>query len=690
MAKKEIKSTLHEYFDESVASAVCPVMAANKAFCLSENGKTIFVGMMLDTKEIGYINNKTKNNMHVGGIIQAVKGGNIDIYVTPETLDNGELLFVPTAKTIDTLTDYSLFTNCNKYEFVKLNHNLDIIERTGVYASYNDFREISAGTMLLDAFLKKSESTIEEPSYTQMDVEEKSIKENIRQAMDGAKNVASEIKSKAADVVQNVVEKVADTSGYNDMRESPVETTSVQTSETQSVAENKVVENEETVIEETEDIVYTEIQVESSISRVFHCNNLELEVSSEPFDQLFTLNNHLIAFATDARDTYVNEQLNIMANEANRDLQKFRSENLQRLRQKYFALMSTSINDIQKELDIDNVQSTYGSKKFAIDTSKNKQLSDINSKIVEQTKLIDDEYNKDKDAFCQTALQVASVEYDKDHKDAYLQKRARLEDTLKSDIIADYNRELNDLYIARRNEAYILLDMYISATLDVLAEEYKTMIEDENALYNQKASEMREYAKELHAQDAKRLAVEEERNRISNEVNDARAEATAKIELIKKEYETAQIALEAKSKANIERVENQCAMAKEQMEERTRLYEEDRERLQHQLNDAIEKATSVQELVKSEYEHRISQANDDRDSWKQTLDTYQAQHKRNNILASVLVVAITIAALAGGFVAGGVYWNRLISNDASYSQVQSVTDEMQYSETVSDENMSET
>lgn len=684
MAKKEIKSALHEYFDESVASAVYPVMAANNAFCLSENGKTYFVGMMLNTKEIGYINNKTKNNTHVGGIIQAVKGGNVDIYVTPETLDNGELLFIPTAKTIDTLTDYSLFTNCNKYEFIKLNRNLDIIEHTGIYASYNDFREISAGTMSLEAFLKKPEPEIEVPLDPQTDTQDKSIKDNIRQAMNGAKNVASEIKSKAADVVQNVVEKVADTSGYNDMREQSVEPASASVSEMQSETEKNTVDTDETVIEETEDIVYTEIQVESSISRVFHCNNLELEVSSEPFDQLFTLNNHLITFATDARDTYVNEQLNIMANEANRDLQKFRSENLQRLRQKYFALMSISINDIQKELDIDNVQSTYGSKKFAIDTSKNKQLSDISGKIAEQTKLIDDEYNKDKDAFCQAALQVAGTEYDKDHKDAYIQKRARLEDTLKSDIIADYNRELNDLYIARRNEAYILLDMYISATLDTLAEEYKTMIEDENALYNQKAAEMREYAKDLHAQDAKRLAIEEERNRISNEVYDARAEAAAKIELIKKEYETAQIALETKAKANIERVENQCAMAKEQMEERTRLYEEDRERLQHQLNDAIEKATSVQELVKSEYEHRISQANDDRDSWKQTLDTYQAQHRRNNILASVLVVAITIAALAGGFVAGGLYWNKLISNDISYSQAYSEIDGAQ-----SDENSSE-
>ena len=136
----------------------------------------------------------------------------------------------------------------------------------------------------------------------------------------------------------------------------------------------------ENVVEE--DIVYDEETVRTAVVRTFHADNLDLPVSSEPFDQLFTLNNHLIKFDVDPRDTYVNEHLNKMAADANRDLKKLRADNLHKLREKYFMLMSLRVIEIQKELDVNNQDTEYGSQKWALEATRKDSLSNVDEKIL--------------------------------------------------------------------------------------------------------------------------------------------------------------------------------------------------------------------------------------------------------------------------------------------------------------------
>lgn len=671
MGKKDIKSTLGAFFDESVPGNIKPIITGNTAFKIVENGKPVYIGMLLDTVKIGGINKKSQNNPQIGGMIECVKGARIDLFVTKELIDSGELLFIPTTTTFDGLSDYGLFTSCKDYEFVKLNSNLELIERTGIFGSYSDFREICSGQTSITEYIKPAD-VIQKGSD-----EDPTVNHNpIAQIVDKAKTTASAVVDKvapvASKVVESVKEKVSESSGLKDMLPGAKKPTV--TNEESSTADVSAAEatdtaasdaNEETV---EEDIVYTETEVESSIERIFHADNLDLPVTAEPFDQLFTLNNHLIRFDVDSRDTYVNERLNVMAIDANRDLQKLRSDNLRKLREKYFMLMSVRVLDIQKELDINNQATEYGSQKWALDNTRKDKLERVAGLIEEKRNQIESDYNKARDEYCDAEAKKARSEYNNKYQRAHNDRMSQVEGIVKAEIEADYNRDLNMLYNARRNEALSLMDLNITGVLEELAKDYNDMFEEENALYTKFADEMRAYAKELHAEDAKRLAVEEERNRISNEVNDARTEAAAKIEHIKKDYEAAQMSLQARLDATVAQAEDKNQLIKEQMDMRTSALEQDKEMLRKQLDEAIERADKAQETVKAEYEHRLAQAQDDRDSWKQTFDSYEKQHKHNNRLAAILVIAITIAALAGGFVAGGVYWNRIVAGELTSSK----------------------
>lgn len=675
--KKATKSEMGEYLSETVGSAMTDVIVKNENFIVRENGKTYYIGMLLDVTKIGGINKKAVNNKDIGGVIEAIKSNHIDAYITDEFNNNNELLFIPSAATFDRLMDYGVFRRVDGYEFIKLDKKLNVVERTGVFGTYDEFRDIGNGSKKITEFVKPKDVIV------QGSPEDPTANHNpLATFANKIKDVTSDVVEKAAPVVtkavNTVTEKISETSGIKDMVPSKAEKPKEEPKQEASVVENtqpvqQAPVQQQTVqpaapvstipAEDEQEVTYTETSIMSTIERVFHADNLDLPVSTEPFDQLFTLNNHLIKFDIDSRDTYVNERLNVMAADANRDLLKLRADNLKKLREKYIMVMSVRILDIQREFDINDKSTPYGQRKWNIDETREKRVESVATEIEAKRKEIEDEYNKSLEEYCEAEAKKARSEYNNKYQRTCNDRMNQVESLVKAEIDNDYNRAISDLYTSRRSEALTLLDMNVTMTLKELAEEYKAMFEEENALYIERAEQMREYTKELHAEDAKRLAIEEERNRISNEVNDARAEAAAKIELIRKEFETAQAALEARSEATIAQAENQNTLIKEQMDARTSALEQDKERLQKQLDEAIKRADEAQENVRADYEHRLTQAQDDRDSWKQTLESYKEQHKHNNRLATILVIAITIAAIAGGFVAGGVYWNRIVAGE---------------------------
>ena len=675
---KVTTGNLSEWLNESVVSNLGQVFKGNTAFIIENDGKSFYYAMLFDTADIGGISKKSRNKDYVGGLLNGIKGSKIDTLVTKDLNEEGKILFIPTTKTIQYLSEYSIYTK-QKYEFVKLNGKYEIVERTGIKASYDDFRQILAGEKKLTDFVNPEEEKIvkgseEDPTVphgmaaTVANVADKAkdaVSKVASSVVPGATNIFDTVKSKISEAtgVKDMVGKISDSETKSDEEKEAVKEKTEEKSETQaSTSDNEPDE------ELDEDIYYSETQVITSIERIFHAENLDLPVSSDPFDQLFTLNNHLIRFDIDSRDTYVNERLNLMAAAANRDLQKLRSDNLRTLRDKYFMIMSLRVADIQHKVDISDQSTEWGSKKWSIDEYKREQYAKMPSIIEQRRGEIEAAYQQKLEDHCEVAAKNARNEYNAAHQSSHYAEMNRVEGIVKNEIDAEYAKKLNELYNGRRNEALTLLDFNVTGTLNELTEDYKIMFEAENALYIKYADEMREYVKELHAEDAKRLAVEEERNRISNEVNEARAEAAAKIELIKKEYEGAQAALEARSAATISKAESETVLVKEQMDARTSTLEHDKEILQKQLDDAIERADRAQEAVKADYEHRLAQAQDDRDSWKQTLDSYKEQHRHNNMLAAILVIAVVIAALAGGFVAGGVYWNRIVAGELSGNQ----------------------
>lgn len=665
---KQNKSEMSDFFAESVPETLLLSLKDNTNFIITEDNNVYYIGMLLDTMKVGGFNKKSKNDQAKGSIIEYVKGGQIDAYITEDLNNSNKLLFIPTANTLDKLADYSIFTNL-EYEFVKIDKSMNIVSFTGITAPYSKFTAILLGHCNIADFLsatpdetatpdESDETVVTETSHSFSDVtnKAKTIASDIVSAVaTGANKVKEKVKEKTKEVTADM----PDDESFVDVPNDDADTTI----------------DDEQAQDSGQEIVYTETQVVSAVERIFHANNLDLPLSSEPFDQIFTVNNHLIRFDTDQRDGYVNNELNRMAADANRDLMKIRTDNIKKLRDKYFKIMSLRIEDIEKQLDVEDPTKQYGSLKDAILSSKNSKINSLAIEVEKRQAFIENAFeSRIKEAEENAARQARAdfkVRYQRQHNDDL----NNVEPNIRADIQAFYTCELNELFLSRRSDALTILDMNITATLNELAKDYQILSEEENDFYMRAADKMREYSKELHVDDAKRLAIEEEHLRITNEVNNTRAEASAKIELLRREFEATSAALEAKTKSVIEQADATTALLKEQMNERTRELESDKQILQAQLTDSLDKQARAHEIAKADFEHRLEQAKDDAVAWQQTLVSYKEQHKHNNRLATILVAAITIACVAAGFIVGGLYWKNETNNNAIKQETTVVTEE---------------
>lgn len=733
MAKNS--KSLGEYLDTTVLSELRSDLEQNRRFIVRGDGAKYFVLMQMDVMSIP--NAVSTSNKDFGGVLELVRNGRVKVVVTDDTNSSGKMMFIPTPETLTSLQDYSMFRDYAEYEFVGFDEGMHTFYPTGIVAEIGAFAAIAEGSKTLDQYVsidliegEPEDSNNDEAGFepigsdgsdmpdddnfsvgdagdnsngdmgsdadTDADAEagtnadagddnSADTGEKHSRAADMLHNISAAVANvagKAKDAAKNVAGTVADkfneSTGLKDMNEDLAGNSKPVDNGTDTyeggVQDESNIQEDDSDDGDVEERVIPADATAREITRLFNADDLELELSTDAFDQLFTVNNELILFDSDQRDGFVNGEMNRMAADANRDLTRLRAEHIDILRRRYIALVSLNIKDIQKKYDTANLSTDFGSLKHSIDEQRDAQMENIDSIVAAEERRLNERYESDRESYAQAAYQKAIVEYNqisgRQHSDDIAQARSRAQTAIQ----ADYAQALAELDRNRRREALTDYDLRITAILQTLIKEYEEMQKEENEMYQQKADEMREYANQLHQEDAKRIAIEESKQHTSNEINVARAEAAQKIETIQREFETASAAIEARAEASIASARATTDVIKQQLENVIATNTDDRRALEQQLADAQERADRAREIVEQDYEHRLAQANDDIESWKKTLEVYEQQHKHNNRLSAILVIAIVIACLAGGFVTGGLWFSRIVPGaDNNQSVSSSVT-----------------
>ena len=110
--KKNKKDMMKEVLNESVTETVMDDFRDNPAFAFKIDDKPHYVGLWLDADDpaIGGINLRHKNDESKGSLIESINGGHIRAYLPEDLLLDNKLIIIPTAKTLDLLSEYQLMT----------------------------------------------------------------------------------------------------------------------------------------------------------------------------------------------------------------------------------------------------------------------------------------------------------------------------------------------------------------------------------------------------------------------------------------------------------------------------------------------------------------------------------------------------------------------------------------------------
>lgn len=683
-SKKKKKSPMFRIFHESVWETVRTDMQNNELFIYEEkNGQQKYVGMVLNVEDIGGLDKRSRKNEAKGTLIECINSGRIKTYITEDLMDESSIMFVPEAITLSAMDEFSLLTDA-KYElaFVDMAGNIELL---GIMTTYKEVCDLTCNDGSVSVLLKDLEDEVsaDDDDVVPEDIDllsgspaggssDSSVSvDNVDKSVD--KSDTGDTKA-ASDVVESIgsddiepldddddIEPLDDEveaglSGNDTASASTMTTGMPRAGMTDSSVTNPDMDAyeaamQEEPVQEVENTVPSEWTNET-VTRRFYSDDLGLEVSTDPFDAMFLHQNVFIPFDANRPDGWINEQLNEMARQANAEMEQMHQNNLFILRERYFKLLAAQCDRISKDLDISSESTQYGQMLMGLKQSLDDERNNIGVRVDHKKTEMEQRWRTKLQEIGMDAARAAQHQYRERYGKQHELEIYGIEESVRAAIEADFNDSVHDLYNRRRMEAYSLLDISITETLDELSTMYQSCMEEEQVRYRELQDAMHAFVEENRAADIVRMNTLAEDLRQKERADQVLADQTAKIRTIMQDH--ARKRQELTDEISKIRADNQATIEslKRENEDRVAKIQEEKDSLQARFDELLDKYANLDNIKDREYEERIEELRDEIFSWEDKCDHLTKVHNRSSLHSVFFMISAVIAALFVGFVGG--------------------------------------
>lgn len=662
---------LAKVLDESVWESVFEDLKANKHFIIKDNGRSKYIGFLLDTAQFGGLAGKdAKKDESKGSIIEAIRTGRIKTYLRTEMLFDGCIVIIPDRDTIENMDEFNLF-NTSEYipctidntgEIVTVTENgtmddddpekvvtfdviknlvrnegdINILFSAAPVAAFNNAAEqdddIPDDPDDFDSAVRNTPAPEPDPVR---DVQSEEVPPD-----DGFEALDEDYDEDVDDLPYEGLDDVADT-------ESPQDDAAFlnEADDTDYVDENQGGYDEYQDI--NEDIV------SDFVTRTMYASDLALEISTQPFDMQFLHANPFVPFNENRGEGYLNELLSNMSKDANSHLERVHSENLFHFREKFMRMVQSQCSDIARELDITDPTSHYGIIKKAIEENKDKNLANVDSSVEAKRNQLEAAWQQQLDSVAETAANEARRQhidrYGKTHERDLLELRQREED----DIRADYNETISRMNADRRAEASKLLDLAVNRILGKLSQTYLKAVEEETKLYDSYQAKFLKFIDDNRKDEKARIEALAEENRQIKKANEVRGEYVAKIKAMSAEFDVKRAAMQADLDRMRKDHEDEMRVYGQELTSKLEIERQHSASLQTQLNELFDRYKSLEDRKNAEVEERVQSLRDDNAAKDAQMEHLMESSKRANRMTVLFAAALAAVALAVGLFIGG-------------------------------------
>ena len=646
-------SGMSQVLHESVPETALDKFKENDAFIHYDGGKPKYIGIVLNTADIGGLDKKSRRDEAKGSIIECINSGRIQTYITPDLMDAEMICIIPDAVTLTAMDEFSLLTDA-PYEFCQVDESGDV-ELLGIKTTFSQVSDLVVDDGHIDDLLGNGD---DEPAEEEDDSD--FFDEEAAPAATSGEAVPAEQDDNIEDMDDIPdVDAESDVPAYDAGQDMGVEPDVDTEAETLVTGEDG--EAYDPYAEAMKADAMPEQTVPGEISdqvmvRKFYSDELGLEVTSEPFDAQFMQGNPYIPFPEDRPAGWVNEQLNEMSREANLELARMHQDNLWQMRERYFKLASLACDRIRADLDIHDADTQYGQMYNNIVASKQDAMEGLDQRVTRRKTEIENNWRQELQAVGMKGARDAQQKHRERYGRQHELEIYNIEATERASIEDDYHDALHELGQRRRSEAGSLFDLSITEILDELDDMYLTCLADERARREELSAEMRRFVDSSRLDDIARTKTLDEELRQTDKADKVLAEQTAKMQSMSEEYRRNRESL-LEEIENIKRANAQkLAEMKESHEQSVSDWSEERKAMEQRYRDLLTRFESLDQDKDKEYEARLSAMRDTNDMLEDRCDHLIEVHRRSNLISVFLLIAGVIAALAIGFI-GGEYIN---------------------------------
>lgn len=646
---KKKASSMSQILHESVLETALDKFKENDQFIHMENGKPKYVGLILDTANIGGLDKKSRKDEAKGSIIECINSGRISTYISSDLMDAGLICIIPNSDTLVALDEFNLLTSA-EYELGQVDENGDVelLDKKVTYSEIADFASEDGNiSSILDAPKEDDEPVLpagvvqEEPEEEVVPVEEDDSDDDTPVA---------------------IVEPDEDPLPV----EEPVEPEPVPESvpeETPAAVEDDAPAGDDfdpyqaamAADQVPEQTVPGEL-TNQVVVRKFYSEDLGLEVTSEPFDAQFMQNNPYIPFDENRKSGWINDQLNEMSRAANVELARMHSENQWQMRERYFKLVSMACERIRVDLDIHDPDTQYGQMYSEIQADRQDHLDSIDQRVMRRKEEIENNWRERLKEVGMEAARAAQHQYRERYGHQHDVEVYNIEPAERAAIEDEYQDALHDMYTRRRVEAASLLDLSITEVLDEISDMYLTCLTDERERYAELDKQMRDFVDAHRQDDVARSSTLAEELRQTEKADKVLAEQTAKMQALSEDFRQKREKLLGEIE-DLKRSNAQHLLSlKQDNDAAAKRWGKEKEEMEKKYDDLLSRFRELDATKEKEFEARFTEMRDLNGALEDRCDHLMEVHRKSNLVSVFLLIAVAIAMAAIGFI-GGEYIN---------------------------------
>lgn len=673
VSKKGKKETMSSVLRESVLERSLDELQENQQFITSRDGETLYTCICLKAADIGGISKKANKDEAKGAIVESINNGRIKAIITPELMDAEEMVIIPDALTCDAMDEFSILVEA-PYTIAFV-HQDGSIEKTNNSVSFDDVKSFVENDGNIADFLvdhnvdfakfylieDEAKSDVNEywddiPNHSDMPFEQDDEPE--------PDNVYDEIPAEDVEDVEY------DT--YEDEDQGPdfdeYEDYETAYDESPDIADVDEIDNVDEGIEEDVEEDISQDILEDAIVRRFYSDDLGLEVSTEPFDVQFMHANTYVPFDENRGEGWLNQYLNELSKSANIEMQRMHQANLIKMRGYYCKFIAMHCEQIQKDLDIDDVNTPYGKTIIKLNENKADAQKTIDVEISQKRQELEHEWSEklgqvERDAAVE-ARQQYILRFGRQH-DADL---AKIDSVIQNRLEDDYQDSLRQINERRRSEAAKRLDYGVTEVLAEISKMYADCIDEEQAYYRSLSNNISEFLENNRREDIVHTELLNKQLEESKTAEKLMDEFKTKADAMTSEFEAKSAALNADIEKMRRDTEVLLANKEAECKSRVEKAQADVQNKQKEIDALVDKCATMDERKNKEFESRINELRNQCSAWEDKCDHIEATHKRNNTITVSLIVVAVIAALAIGTLIG-LFVNVQTKQDTAPQQV---------------------